>query len=192
MKKDKVREEILHQAQTLFMQYGYKKTTMDEIALASGKAKSTLYHHFESKNEVFLAVVEKEMISLRKHVKGKVEEYKTTVDKLSTYFNEFHIEVRNRINLYRLVWEDRVLELYGDNIFEKMMNYEKNYIARIIEDGVDSAELHGIEKNNIPWVAEIIMAAFLGIVGHLVGKEGSLDMEKLRSTTDIFIPRIFS
>ena len=43
-KGDRVREEILVQAQILFQQYGLKKTTMDEIAAACGKAKSTLYH----------------------------------------------------------------------------------------------------------------------------------------------------
>jgi len=40
-KDEIVKNEILFQAQKLFQQYGLKKTTMDDIALACGKAKST-------------------------------------------------------------------------------------------------------------------------------------------------------
>ncbi len=40
-KDEIVKGEIVTKAQKLFQQFGLKKTTMDEIAEASGKAKST-------------------------------------------------------------------------------------------------------------------------------------------------------
>src|SRR6202045_2103590 len=42
----------------LFTQYGYRKTSVDDIALAARVAKRTVYLHFENKAAVFLAILE--------------------------------------------------------------------------------------------------------------------------------------
>ena len=49
--------EILATAKKLFAQHGLKKTTMEDIANALGKGKSTLYYYFPGKTEIFEAVV---------------------------------------------------------------------------------------------------------------------------------------
>ncbi|RLD78380.1 MAG: TetR/AcrR family transcriptional regulator, partial [Bacteroidetes bacterium] len=58
--QDDIKENILDVAQSIFRKYGFKKTTMDEIAKAARKGKSTLYYYFKSKEEIFAAVIEKE------------------------------------------------------------------------------------------------------------------------------------
>jgi AcrR family transcriptional regulator len=42
----------------LFTRYGYRKTSIDDIALAARVAKRTVYLHFENKAAVFLAILE--------------------------------------------------------------------------------------------------------------------------------------
>src|SRR5580692_2953047 len=42
----------------LFTRYGYRKTSMDDIAQAAQVAKRTVYLHFENKVAVFLAILE--------------------------------------------------------------------------------------------------------------------------------------
>ena len=42
----------------LFNRYGYRKTSIDDIALAAQVAKRTVYLHFENKAAVFLAILE--------------------------------------------------------------------------------------------------------------------------------------
>jgi AcrR family transcriptional regulator len=42
----------------LFTRYGYRKTSIDDIALAAQVAKRTVYLHFENKATVFLAILE--------------------------------------------------------------------------------------------------------------------------------------
>src|SRR6202158_1564332 len=42
----------------LFTQYGYRKTSIDDIAEAAQAAKRTVYLHFENKAAVFLAILE--------------------------------------------------------------------------------------------------------------------------------------
>ncbi|MEJ2594025.1 MAG: helix-turn-helix domain containing protein [bacterium] len=62
---DPTREKILKVAARIFGKYGFQKTTMDEIARTAHKAKGSIYYYFRSKEELFLAVVSKEMNELR-------------------------------------------------------------------------------------------------------------------------------
>lgn len=53
IKLDPTREEIINAAKSLIAQYGYKKTTMDDIAKKVGKSKSALYYYYKTKEEIF-------------------------------------------------------------------------------------------------------------------------------------------
>ncbi len=52
------REEILSAAADLFFTEGYGRTSMDQIHARVGGSKRTLYSHFPSKDEVFVALIE--------------------------------------------------------------------------------------------------------------------------------------
>ncbi|MEP3485544.1 MAG: TetR/AcrR family transcriptional regulator [Sneathiella sp.] len=52
------REEILSAAADLFFTEGYGRTSMDQIHARVGGSKRTLYSHFPSKDEVFIALIE--------------------------------------------------------------------------------------------------------------------------------------
>ena len=58
--QDEVRDKIIKIAALIFSKYGFSKTTVDEIAKAARKGKSTIYYYFKSKEDIFQAVVEKE------------------------------------------------------------------------------------------------------------------------------------
>jgi len=52
------RNAIVMAGLRLFTQYGYRKTSIDDIARAAQVAKRTVYLHFENKAAVFLAILE--------------------------------------------------------------------------------------------------------------------------------------
>jgi AcrR family transcriptional regulator len=45
-------------AEAQFRRFGYKRTTIDDITAGAGTGKGSLYLHFESKQAVYMAVVE--------------------------------------------------------------------------------------------------------------------------------------
>jgi AcrR family transcriptional regulator len=51
VKEEIFKEDIIREAQKLFQTYGLKKTTMEDIAKALGKGKSTLYYYYQSKEQ---------------------------------------------------------------------------------------------------------------------------------------------
>lgn len=67
------RLKILEAAASLFNRYGFKKTSVDEIALEAGIAKSTMYQHFRSKEDILLAAVIHEARTVRSQVMKSLE-----------------------------------------------------------------------------------------------------------------------
>lgn len=191
-KDEAVKDEIVCQAQKLFQQFGLKKTTMDEIAAACGKAKSTLYHYFTSKEEVFDAVIEMELTKLRKIVKDKVEEQKSITCKLKTYMIEFQKGTVSMANVYRIVNNVSYDKKSSKERFIKMMEFEKSYVLRIMEDAYDSGECRSIDKEDLPLMAEMLVAGFYGTVKYLIEKDDKHDQQKLEKIAEILTNKLFS
>lgn len=49
--------EILNAAAILFAHKGFKETSMSEVAAMTGAAGSTIFYHFKTKEEIFLAIL---------------------------------------------------------------------------------------------------------------------------------------
>lgn len=61
LKKAQRRAEILAAASRLFSQNGYRRTTFDEIAAASGSGVATVYKHFKNKEGLVVAILEPDL-----------------------------------------------------------------------------------------------------------------------------------
>jgi len=62
------REKILEVAEARFAQRGYAGVGMRELALAAGLGKSSLFHHFASKADLYTAVIERVIARIEAHV----------------------------------------------------------------------------------------------------------------------------
>ena len=57
----KTKDLLIDVARRLFAEKGMENTTMNDIATESGKGRRTLYTYFNSKEDIYLAIVEKEL-----------------------------------------------------------------------------------------------------------------------------------
>ncbi len=64
--------EILEGAKKLYMRYGIKSITMDDVARELGISKKTLYQHVENKNDLVMKII-KDHISNEKSCLGAIE-----------------------------------------------------------------------------------------------------------------------
>jgi AcrR family transcriptional regulator len=63
---------ILDAAAALILRWGYNKTTLDDIARQSGVAKGTLYLHWNTREELFAALMKRERLALAEDFKQRV------------------------------------------------------------------------------------------------------------------------
>src|ERR1700743_2107049 len=77
--------EILDTARALFRLSGFKKTTMGDIARSLGKAKSSLYYYYPSKEDIFEAVLYSEFDELLDQIHQAIGNATSSKEKLIIY-----------------------------------------------------------------------------------------------------------
>ena len=65
-------ERAMEAAITCFCSNGISNSSMEDIALEAGMARSTLYRYFKDKDELIIAVMEQESVSLAKELARKI------------------------------------------------------------------------------------------------------------------------
>lgn len=66
--KELIRRKLLEQGEKQFSRFGFKKTNVEEIALAVGISKGAFYRFFDSKELLFMEVIEEVEIRGRKEI----------------------------------------------------------------------------------------------------------------------------
>jgi len=76
------KEKILEAAKELFSRYGFKKTTVDEMAEAAGISKRTMYTVFDSKEKILAELVMAEAVLFRKGLANQMKALADPAEKL--------------------------------------------------------------------------------------------------------------
>lgn len=83
--KEEFRKKVIITAGQIFSRYGFRKTTMEEIARELKMGKSSIYYYFESKEEIFEAVVLYEANILRNELTTAIKSVDSPVEKMKSY-----------------------------------------------------------------------------------------------------------
>ncbi|PWT70406.1 MAG: hypothetical protein C5B60_12225 [Chloroflexi bacterium] len=65
-------EHILDTTAMLLVRYGFRKTTIDDVAREAGVGKGTIYLHWKDKNELFRAAIWREQERLSEDIKQRI------------------------------------------------------------------------------------------------------------------------
>lgn len=134
-----IRNNIIEAAREIFARYGFRKATMDEIARAARKAKSSLYHYFKSKEEVFQEVVEQEAAEVKAEIARAVAAEKTPPKKFRAYVITRMAAFKRVANLFS-AFKDEYLESYSfiERLRENYNRYEIETITGILREGLEN------------------------------------------------------
>ncbi len=159
-KDQAVKEDILGSAERVFQKWGLNKTTMEDIASEAQKGKSTLYYYFKSKEEIFEAVITRQIEQLLMSAKKSVEHVSSSKEKLKLYVISSLKEIHKFGMVFSIVRDEiKGNRSYVDKISQKIKDSEKDFIKDILLEGVASKEINfKIEE------LEIVSETILGII----------------------------
>ena len=171
MAVSKTRAKLVDVARQLFAKNGVDNTTMNDISLASGKGRRTLYTYFKSKEEIYMAVVESELEMLSDAL-VKVASEKIAPDVKILKLIETHLDsikmivLRNgslRASFFRDIWRvERVRR-----------NFDMREIALFKHILREGKEQNLFEVDNVDVLADILHYCIKGIeVPYVRGKIG--------------------
>jgi AcrR family transcriptional regulator len=158
---EKTRSEIQTAACALFTRFGFKKTTLEDIASEAKLGKASLYYYFKSKDEIFSSVVKQESETLLDLVRQAVGEQTTVTGKISAFVRARYEYIQNLTNLYR-VTNDAIREVLplAQKARKEYLQLELAAMKEILDEGTASGEFV-VEHTEI--VALVIMAALKGL-----------------------------
>ncbi|MCK5693586.1 MAG: TetR/AcrR family transcriptional regulator [Bacteroidales bacterium] len=136
--KEKVRTHIVGIARRIFTRYGFRKTTMEEIASASQMGKSSVYYYFKSKEDIFRAVVEFEAIMLKERLNRIISKDNSPTERLKAYILFRLHHVRTLENFYAALNEETLSHM--GFILEIRRNFEikeQELVSKILEEGME-------------------------------------------------------
>ncbi len=135
--KKKINEEIVELAADIFKKFGFKKTTIDDIALAAHKGKSSLYYYFKSKEDIFKAVVDKEAATLEKELTSIIEQSGLTPqEKLKQYVMHRMKRIKELSNYYDALKSEYLSHYkFIEEIRSKHDKTEITLIRKILDEG---------------------------------------------------------
>ena len=174
--KDEVKETIVNVARHIFSRFGFRKTTMDEIALATRKGKSSIYYYFESKEEIFQAVVEKEAGLLKAELHETISQIEDPREKLKAYILIRMRGLSKLANFYDALKNEYLSHLEFINVIRK--KYDDDEIAaieNILKKGIENSEFM-IDSPHLASVA--IVTAMKGLEIPIFVEVSETDVEK--------------
>ena len=162
------REIILQIARKLFARYGLKKTSVDDIAAEAKIGKTTIYYYFRSKQDIFKAVIDRELAILKNAISEAIAKEESPQEKLRAFILTRISHLRKLVNLYR-VTKDIVTELLPDleKIRESHFKEEMNTIREILSEGVKKGifKIKSIELTSLAMVSVLKGLEYPWILG---------------------------
>jgi AcrR family transcriptional regulator len=127
--KDQRRAQLLDAASEVFTTRGYHAAAMDDIADAAGVSKPVLYQHFESKLDLYLALLDRSCERLADVVAEAMASTGDNAQRVDAAVGAFYDFVSAASGEFRFVFES---DLTGDNTVQRRLWRVNNDIADAI------------------------------------------------------------
>ena len=118
MPRQERRVSLLDAAREVFTTKGYHASAMDDIAEAAGVSKPVLYQHFESKLDLYLALLDQSCESLVLIVQQAIDSTEHNADRVVAAMGAFYEFVSSTSGEFRFVFES---DLTGDGSVQKRL-----------------------------------------------------------------------
>ncbi len=129
------KEKLIRGAEELFMKYGLRSVSMDDIARHLGISKKTIYQHFADKDEVVATVAQSHMRRQQQQFEDIVKAAKNAVEEMAMFATNMKEHLRN-INP-ALLFE---MQKYHTKAWNEWLAFKHNVIrdsiVRSMKEGV--------------------------------------------------------
>ena len=171
MAVQKTRNKLVDVARQIFAKKGLDNTTMNDIAVASGKGRRTLYTYFKNKEDIYVAVIESELIRLSECLNAvarmDINPEKKLIEIIYAHLSRVKEAVQRNGNLRaeffrNIIKVEKVRKQFDEN--------ERRLFAGIVAEGVQEGYF---EVDNIPLFVDILHFSLKGLeIPYIYGRLG--------------------
>jgi AcrR family transcriptional regulator len=135
--QNKRRHEVFAASVHLFIEKGFRETTMQEIAVAAGMGKSTLYDYFKTKDEILLWGVEDEIYDLTELAQQIASRDLPAAEKIHQIMHA-HLEflLANKEFYTRMTYEVQRLDQDSQRRIQTRRHAYQDLLRGLVEDAI--------------------------------------------------------
>ncbi|TNF49052.1 MAG: TetR/AcrR family transcriptional regulator [Bacteroidetes bacterium] len=156
--------EIIERSSQIFMRYGIKSITMDDVARELGISKKTLYKYFQDKNELVITILSAKIELDKQYCKRSNEQAENAIDELFNLSKFVHEQV-GQIN--PVVFLD--LKKHHPEGWELMRKHKWNFIFNMIHKNILRGISEGVYRSNLN--PEIVARLYVGSTDLIMNEE---------------------
>jgi AcrR family transcriptional regulator len=169
IKEDIIQEQILQAAKRLFHRHGLHKVTMDDVAKAIGKGRSSLYYYYKSKDEIFDAVMDIEINEMLTAITQAVEKA-TGVEQQIKAFGMAKLNVlREKKSFFDTI--DKGMDADAMSHFKQtkvlhhtfIIQRESAILCRILTCGIENGELSTMNEKEMDMLIFVLLSSLHGL-----------------------------
>jgi AcrR family transcriptional regulator len=159
------RDQILAAARSCFIGRGYHPTRMEDIASTAGLSKGGIYFHFQSKQEVFDALVQEEFERSMNVLKSVSESEAPVAEKMQTlgrHYLEYFSTAPDAPRFFVVMGE---MGLRDEALAKRLLDMQTMFIdqiATLVEQGIEEGVLRPVDSKI---VAALLKALLDGVEG---------------------------
>ena len=146
-KDERIKQRLLATAMQEFMQYGFSRISMEDLAIRMGMSKKTLYKYFPSKEELVKAVLERR----KRHIDELMSFIETKVPKHA--FGEKIVQVSQKVAESLSEIQPHVmydLKKSFPLIFEEFEAFRRASIVKGFTAALNEGRASGVFRDDIP------------------------------------------
>jgi AcrR family transcriptional regulator len=185
--KNTKKNQILDAALQIFVRKGYSDTRMDDIVVGSGMSKGAIYHHYSSKRDLFLELIDYWEIYCFPNILDKKYKNKTAsgilreiVKDVTKTFNEKKYVFLAELEIWSLANHDDEVRQKTKLLYTNLLKL----FSDIITLGIKKGEFKNI---NVNIAALSIMTSLQGVIWFSIFEQGELSAEEYLTQVMEFI-----
>jgi AcrR family transcriptional regulator len=155
------RDIILDAAVQVFSTKGYHNTRMEEIATVAGIGKGTIYEYFDSKLQLFQAMMESSLQIYYTRIDMPKLETLNFEERMSILFESHITFCREHKELTRIVFWDT--EIWDEDLKDwtyNLRNEKEEKLTGIIQESIERGEIRDVD-------AKLLTLLIIGTLGSL-------------------------
>ena len=157
--KDKQKTRIAGAFEKHFRHFGFKKTTVDEVATEIGVSKKTIYQHFRSKDEIFSYIIARKAAARRVHVEEEIRHLSSAKAKMDAMIKINFDEFRKIHKKRAKAMDDYSRAEIASRIFRKTFF---SLVSDIVKEGVDNKEFEVCDQElSVRYIQALITETIL-------------------------------
>jgi AcrR family transcriptional regulator len=166
-KREASRRRILDSARTVFFREGFEAANLDEVASLAGVAKGTIYRYFESKAELYVAVLVHNADAFVSRMRNKIDPSlppDKQIKRIGLFYFKHYCENREYFRIFWAIENQRMIGGLPDAVVRAVTDLWSRCL-QILADQITRGVREGYFRPCDPWeMANIFWIVANGLI----------------------------